>query len=95
MDSCIFEFEAVDIRGETKKVLYTQFVVELLVVFSQVTFFQGQNFEVNSRVVYKLSVRAIFSSTCPMEKFESGKESSGDEFFTFQQKLTSGSTGVA
>ena len=55
MDSCIFEFEAVDIRGETKKVLikkkkkknlyrmlqlYTQFVVELLVVFSQVTFFK-------------------------------------------------------
>ena len=109
MDSYIFEFEVVDIRGETKKVLikkkkknlyrmlqlYTQFVVELLVVFSQVTFFQGQDFEVNSRVVYKLFVRAIFSSTCPMETFESGKESSGDEFFTFQQKLTSGSTSVA
>ena len=49
----------------------------------------------NSRVAYELSVRAIFSSTCPVETFESGKESSGDEFFTFQQKLTSGSTGVA
>ena len=106
MDSCIFEFEAVDIRGETKKVLIkkksisnlqldTQSVVELLVVFSQVPFVQGQNFEVNSRVVYELSVRAIFSSTCPMETFESASESSGDEFFTFQQKLTSGSTGVA
>ena len=49
----------------------------------------------NSRVVYELSGRAIFSSTCPMETFESVKERSGDEFFTFQQKLTSGSTGVA